>query len=111
MSEADVVVVPTLNATEAVWERAPDVPVMVIELETAVELVGMTVNVEVTPPAVGVTVDGLKLQVAPDTHGFGVLRVTAALKPFKAVTVTLEVVVAPLATGDGLRGVDVTVKS
>ena len=96
------------NPTEAVWDRAPDDPVIVIvELPCAAPVVVVTVSVLVPDPA---TEGGLKLAETPAADRPLNARFTEPLKPPIAVTVTVYVAVPPGATVIS-AGVAVTEKS
>lgn len=82
----------TIRDTLAVCVRLPLVPVMVIVLEPlGVEPEVVTVSVEEPDPVMDA---GLKLAVAPAGRPLA-LRVTAALNPFCAATVTVYVALCP----------------
>ncbi len=83
----------TVSATVVACVSAPLVPVMVsVKGPVLVPVVVETVSVDV---AVGLGVTGVgSVHVAPDGHPV-TLRPTLPLKPFKAVTVTVDVPDAP----------------
>jgi hypothetical protein len=83
---------------------APEVAVIVTVLCAGAVGVGEMVKIDVTFPAVGVTVGTLNVQDAPDGHVLRTLSDTVALNPAIGVTVMVELVFAPALTGEGLRG-------
>lgn len=90
-------------------EIAPEAAVITTALEAGVEVLGITVKTEVDAPPLGITVVGLKVQLAPVGHE--TLRATGWLNALTGETVTVEVAGVPVLTGDGERAVAAIVKS
>ena len=76
------------------WDIDPLVPVMVTLYDPVVDPVQD--RVEVTdPPFVGVTLDGLRLQVKPVEGEITAVTATGLLNPFWLLTVIVDVAATP----------------
>jgi hypothetical protein len=88
--------VSTVSATVVVWTRLPDVPVTVMVAGPAVAVLD-AVSVNMLVPVV---LDGLNDAVTPAGRPLAT-RLTAPLKPFRSVTATTLLPLAPCATLTG----------